>query len=434
MKMVANQAIASSRTDDSAAAPHYRWVLLAMLLPATVFEGYDITIFHLCMPDLAATFHLNDAMLGSIATIVRFGGILSFFVVILADHYGRKPILGVTVAAYAACTALTAIAAGPVSFTLFQCVAQVFLAAEFGIAITIISEEFPDEQRGRAVSLLLTAAFFGVAIAGMIYGPMVASRWGWRGMYIVGVAPLLLIAWIRRRMRETTRFSARLEHSRHQGGPKGYFAPLRTCLASTGGPWRGRLILIAMLCSCIGLVGGPTISFFSLYARRDHGWTAAHAGIAFVVAYFMGSCGSLVSGYLLDRLGRRGTAVLFFVGAAVADVTLFQSSRERAIFLALSATMFSYQGARTAISALGAELFPTGSRATGFSLSVQVFGQIGWTLAPLCIGLLSGPMRGIGNAATLFAAGPIVGAIIATILVPETRGRTLEELSPAVQQ
>ena len=66
----------------------YLWSLLAMLMSATIFEGYDITIFHLCTPDIARTFHLNDRAIGAIATAVRFGGILSIFVVTLADRYG----------------------------------------------------------------------------------------------------------------------------------------------------------------------------------------------------------------------------------------------------------------------------------------------------------------------------------------------------------
>ena len=94
------------------------------------------------------------------------------------------------------------------------------------------------------------------------------------------------------------------------------------------------------------------------------------------------------------------------------------------------ATMFAYQGARTATSALSSELFPTHARATGFSLTVQVVGQLGWTLAPVFAGILSELVGGLGNAASLFAAGPLLGALLVLGYIPETRGRTLEELSP----
>src|ERR1700681_3482078 len=102
----------------------YLAALLAMLMSATIFEGYDITIFHLCTPDIARTFNLDDRAIGAIATAVRFGGILSIFVVTLADRYGRKPIIANTVLCYAFFTLMTALSSGMVSFTLFQSASQ----------------------------------------------------------------------------------------------------------------------------------------------------------------------------------------------------------------------------------------------------------------------------------------------------------------------
>jgi MFS family permease len=151
-----------------------------------------------------------------------------------------------------------------------------------------------------------------------------------------------------------------------------------------------------------------------------------------VFAYLLGTVGTLLSGQLLDRVGRRATTTGFCVMTAFAMATLFQSQAWSAILLSFMATMFAYQGARTATSALSSELFPTGARATGFSLTVQVIGQLGWTLAPAMAGLLSEVVGGLGNAAALFAAGPFLGALLVLVYVPETRGKTLEELSPEI--
>jgi putative MFS transporter len=111
---------------------------------------------------------------------------------------------------------------------------------------------------------------------------------------------------------------------------------------------------------------------------------------------------------------------------------LFTSETYGAILAAEVVTMFAYQAARTATSALSTELFPTAIRATGYSLCVQVIGQICWMLSPVIIGLLSAPLGGLGNAASIFAAGPIVGVVLVVWFIPETRGKTLEELSPSV--
>src|SRR5262250_3315863 len=159
----------------------YLRALFAMLMSATIFEGYDITIFHLCTPDIAATFHLGNQAIGVIASIVRLGTVMSFMMISCSDRVGRKPVISVTVLGYGVFTLLTGLSRGLATFTVFQTCSQVFLASEFGMAIIIISEEFPDELRGRAIAGFHMAAFIGVAIAGSLYGHVAESSWGWRG-------------------------------------------------------------------------------------------------------------------------------------------------------------------------------------------------------------------------------------------------------------
>ncbi len=406
-----------------------------MLMSATIFEGYDITIFHLATPEIARTFHLDDAAIGLMATIVRFGGMLSFFVVILADRYGRKPIISTTVLCYTVLTLFTALSRSVRSFTLFQSSAQIFLAAEFGIAVTMISEEFPDAGRGRAIASLHMIAFLGVTAAALTYALMAESRWGWRGMYLLGIAPLMMVAFLRRGLRETARFVAH-ERARAAAGKERppFWTSIRNSLAPLAGPYRSRLLIMAGLWNSIGLIGGPTITYFSLFARRDHHWKSHQVAAAIILAYAMGTIGSMLSGYLMDRLGRKFTTSFFYLMSGAAMYLLFTSDAYGAILAGEVITMFAYQAARTATSALSTELFPTAIRATGYSLCVQVIGQICWMLSPVVIGLLSEPLGGLGNAASLFAAGPILGVAIVFWFVPETRGKTLEELSPSVSE
>jgi putative MFS transporter len=145
----------------------------------------------------------------------------------------------------------------------------------------------------------------------------------------------------------------------------------------------------------------------------------------------MGTVGSYLSGVLMDRIGRRFTATLFYLLSAVAMWSLFRSDERVPILAGEALTMFAYQAARTATSALSTELFPTEIRATGYSLTVQVVGQICWMLSPTAIGILAAPLGGLGHAASLFAAGPLVGIVLLLTVVPETRGRSLEEVSVA---
>jgi MFS transporter, putative metabolite:H+ symporter len=413
----------------------YLAALFAMLMSATIFEGYDITIFHLATPEIAKTFHLADPAIGLMATVVRFGGMMSFFVVILADRYGRKPIISVTVLCYTVLTLFTALSTGVWSLTLFQSSAQIFLAAEFGVAVTMISEEFPDARRGRAIAALHMVAFLGVLAAALTYAIMAESRWGWRGMYMLGIAPLVMVFFLRRGLRETARFNA-LERERIAAGgsrPE-FWTAIRRTLTPFAGPYRSRLLIMAGLWNSIGLIGGPTVTYFPLFAKRDHHWKSHQISTAIIIAYAMGTIGSMLSGFLMDRLGRKFTTCFFYLMSGAAMYLLFTSDSHRGILAGEVLTMFAYQAARTATSALSTELFPTAIRATGYNLCVQVIGQICWMLSPVVIGLLSAPLGGLGNAASIFAAGPILGVVLIVWFVPETRGRTLEELSPGVEE
>jgi putative MFS transporter len=409
----------------------YLWILLGLLMSVTVFEGYDVTIFHLCTPDIARTFHMDDRAVGLMASIVRFGGMLAFFVVMLSDRIGRKPVVSATVLLYTLFTLFTALSRGLWSFTVFQSCAQVFLSAEFAVAIIIISEEFPDGLRGRGVAALNAVGLLGVVAGGLLYGVVADSRWGWRGMYFIGIVPLLLIAFLRRSMRETLRFEAVRQDRLADGTSQiGVMAALRQAIEPFRGPYRGRLVLVAILWNCVGLVGGPAVTFFSLYAKRDHHWTSAEVGYAVVIAYLIGTLGHLLAGWMLDRVGRKATTAISYVVGAVAILILFRSSTHNAMLVAMIVTVFAFQGARTATATYSAELFPTEIRATAYGLTVQLLGQIASLLTPLIIGALSNSLGGLGDAVAVVSIGPVIGAVLVLMYAPETRGMRLEELSP----
>jgi|YelNatPaOPRAMG01_1025707.scaffolds.fasta_scaffold09226_4 putative MFS transporter len=412
----------------------YLWVMLGLLMSVTVFEGYDVTIFHLCTPDIARTFHMDDAAVGLMASIVRFGGMLAFFVVVLSDRIGRKPIVAATVLLYALFTFLTAVSRGLATFTIFQASAQIFLSAEFAVAVIMISEEFPDSSRGRGVAVLNMVGLLGVVAGGGLYGVIADSRLGWRGMYLLGIAPLLLVAFLRRNLRETRRFAALAEEriKTAQLAPRPMLSALRQAIRPLRSRYRGRLLLVALLWNSVGLVGAPAVTFFSLYAKRDQHWTSTEIGHAIVLAYLVGTLGHLAAGWMLDRVGRKLTTSLTYVAGALAMLALFQTGSHRAMLLSLVVTVFAFQGARTATATYSAELFPTEIRATSYSMTVQLLGQIAALLTPFTIGMLSHTLGGLGNAVAAVSVGPVIGAALVMMFAPETRGMKLEELSAAV--
>ncbi len=415
--------------DIAPRSANYLWMLLGLLMSVTIFEGYDVTIFHLCTPDIARSFHLDNRAIGTLASLVRLGGMAAFLLVMASDRVGRKPIVSGTVLFYTLFTLLTALSTGLGSFTIFQSLAQLFLSAEFSIAIIMVSEEFPDNLRGRGIAALQTVGLFGVVAGGELYGVVADSRWGWRGMYFIGILPLLLVAFLRRGLKETARFEA-FKASRvvTANWLSEIGAALRTAIEPIRGPYRSRVLLVALLWNCVGIVGSPAVTFFSLYAKRDHHWTSSQIGHAVVLAYVIGALGNIVAGWALDRIGRKPTTGTSYVVGAFAILALFQTESHSAMLTALVITVFAFQCARTATATYSAELFPTEIRATSYSMTVQLFGQIASLLTPFTIGALSNSVGGLGNAVAIVSIGPVIGALLVWRFAPETRGLTLEQL------
>jgi hypothetical protein len=109
-------------------------------------------------------------------------------------------------------------------------------------------------------------------------------------------------------------------------------------------------------------------------------------------------------------------------------LALFQTAGHGAMLASLVTTVFAFQGARTATATYSAELFPTDIRATSYSLTVQVLGQLAALATPFTIGALSHALGGLGNAVASVCIGPVIGAVLVAIYAPETMGKRLEEL------
>jgi MFS family permease len=214
----------------------------------------------------------------------------------------------------------------------------------------------------------------------------------------------------------------------------GAIANLRQLVDLLRGPYRARLILVALLWNCVYLVGAPAVTFFSLYAKRDHHWTSAQVGQAVVMSYVIGALGIMFAGWMLDRVGRKLTTAVSYTVGGFAIVFLFQCSSHLAILTAMVVTVVAFQAARTATATYSAELFPTEIRATSYSLTVQFLGQITALTTPFIIGAMSKSLGGLGNAVSVVAIGPLIGALLVWRFAPETRGVRLEDVSPAAAE
>ncbi len=113
------------------------WQLLAGLGAASFFEGYDINIVIVALPQIREEFHLTQAEASIWLSLLFLGALPAMIVSRRADRLGRRRLLLTTIWGYTLTTAVTALAPNIVVFALLQFLARAFLIAEVAIAWTL---------------------------------------------------------------------------------------------------------------------------------------------------------------------------------------------------------------------------------------------------------------------------------------------------------
>ncbi len=412
----------------------YLRLLLVLLVSAAFFEGYDSSILALLLSDIQSTFRVSEAVLGITRIPIELGLFVAFFVTRLSDRLGRRPLLLWSVVGYTVFTAATAFSWDIWSFAFFQFGSRVFLGAEYAVGVTMIVEEFPAGRRGRALGTLLTFAALGTIAVGALIGVgLQESALEWRAFYLVGLVPLVLLIPFRRRLRETRRFlEMREERKRgevHEEVP--FLEPWKP-------PYRRNLVLVGIVHMLRSIPIFGATAWWAFYAERERGFTAGEVAFYIIVSYGLGCVGYYVCGRLMDRIGRRPTAMLYFVGGMIFSVILFQVDGKLISFVALMMAVFFGLGVSPVMSAFATELFPTEIRGAAAGWIRNWFEIAGYVFGPALVGILgdhaTGAIGNIGDAATFLMILQIPLIFLVWRYMPETKGVELEEvfaLSPA---
>ncbi|MGH7425500.1 MAG: MFS transporter, partial [Candidatus Methylomirabilales bacterium] len=401
----------------------YLRLLLVLVGTATFFEGYDTAIAAVVLPDLAKSLSAGPATIGRAIAVVGMGAFVALFVTALGDRIGRKPLLIATTFAYAAFTGLTATAQSVAAFTGYQFLARIFLISEYSTAITIVAEEFPAERRGRAIGVLSALGGLGLVAVAVLYRFFAPTSLSWRGLYLVGIIPLLAVGILRTKLRETARFV----EARSAGGRLERI-PIRRVLA---GRYRSRLLRMGAVFFFLHFALLAGLAWWTWHAANERHLTSGQISTLLSTAFPLGTLGYFAAGWLQDRIGRRPTGAIFLLAGMAFGIALFRVEDEALLFPAMVLAVFFGLGANPVISTLASELFPTEIRATSVAVVRSFFGTAGSILGPFVVGWLADPSGPIGNvrdAVTLTSLAFIPGLAFLGLL-PETAGRELESIA-----
>ena len=144
--------------------------ILGLLAAASFFQGYDLNVIMVALPQVRHSFGLSQAQASDWLALLFLGALPALFLARRADRSGRRRLLLVSIAGYTVATAATAAAPTIVSFGLCQLCAQAFLALEGTLTWTVIAEELPARARGFGFGVLAMLDALGAGTGALAWG------------------------------------------------------------------------------------------------------------------------------------------------------------------------------------------------------------------------------------------------------------------------
>src|SRR5258708_26663592 len=206
---------------------------------------------------LAGQVGLSGSDLGIGLGIMRLASLGALPIAGLADRFGRRRMLLVTVGLGLAMTVVAAASPSYWWFVAIFAAGRPLLSATNGLAQVTAAEQTASADRAKAVALI--AAGYGICAGVIAIVHSLASRTiGFRGVFIVALIPLALLPLLRRWIEEPDRFTVAAAGSEHPG----------PVLAAVARPFRRRLGVVAVLAFAVSVITGPANSFVFLFAQN----------------------------------------------------------------------------------------------------------------------------------------------------------------------
>jgi len=425
-----------------------QWYTLLATNLGWLFDGYElyaliltvgVALHQLLDPSLYAQ---TQAYAGTIiATTLlgwAFGGLIGG---ILADYIGRKRTMMLAIVGYSLMTGVSALAWNWESFAALRFLVGVAIGSEWATGASITAELWPDKARGRGAGLMQCGfgiGFFAASAIWVYVGDLGPNAW--RYMFLIGVLPGLFTLWIRRGIPESpvwerTNASRQAAAKRKKSGgalsAADHSLTRFTLLELFADPKvRVRMLIVFLMALSTTLAWWGVSSFVPPYVSSvavkaglpGPRW-AAYAGLAYNAAGVVGYIGF---GFLADAWGRKPVTLIFFALSLLTTPVLYLWTHDPGwLLVAAAANGLFTLGMFSWMPVWLPELFPTRVRATGVAFAFNAPRFIAF-IGPLIAGTLIARFGGFGNTAVSISLIYVLG-FVATLFVPETRGKPLPE-------
>ncbi|WP_045522166.1 MFS transporter [Neobacillus niacini] len=403
----------------------YRKKTVVASVAGLTLEGMDIMFISFAMSMIIAEFHIDMAAGGLISSITNLGMLAGGVIFgILADKFGRVRIFTYTILLFAVGTALTGLAQNIEQVYLFRFIAGLGAGGEYGIGMALVAEAWPKNKQGRASSYVSVGAQYGVILAALL-SAMILPSWGWRGLFFVGLAPVIFAFIVRKKLDESPEWLASQKKKQilqKQGKLKQLFATPRTTVTT--------IALAIMATVQIAGYNGLMIWLPSML-QQSQGLSVSSSALWTISTAAGMIAGMLTFGQFMDRFGMKRSYGIFLVASAVAVYLYSFASGSTGLLIGGAIVGFFSNGMFAGYGALISKYYSVEIRSTATN-TIFNFGRALGGLSPILVGYI------LQNANVTVAMGYLAAlyciSFIAMISLRKGKGKQVEinTLSKAV--
>jgi SHS family lactate transporter-like MFS transporter len=361
--------------EDLAALNRAQWAAFIAAVLGWTLDAFDFFLMVFVVKAVAHDFHasIEQASLAIMVTLM-FRPFGAFFFGWLAEKFGRRPILMLDVLLFSGFELASAFAPSLPVFLILRALFGFAMGGEWGVGASLVMESIPVRSRGTVSGILQEGYPLGYLLASVAY-LLVFDRFGWRGMFIAGVAPALLVLFIRLAVKESPTWEARRATQKAPG-----------LVSSLARHWK-TFFYVVLLMTAFNFFSHGTQDLYPTFLQVQHKLDTKTVSAITVVMNIGAILGGLFFGFWSQHIGRR-RAIIISSLLALPILPLWAFSTTP-FLLALGAFLLqiAVQGAWGVIPAHLNELSPAEARATFPGFAYQVGNLFASVNAPLQAGL-----------------------------------------------